>query len=189
MASDAQHSPAAVPAPAIRRRLVVAALPLVLAACGWHPVYAPAAAGGDGAAADLAAIQVGLIGERNGQLLRNALQERFERAGIAAAKRYDLTVSYSVASESLGIQQDLSVTRLRYVGKATFTLTTDRPTRTTLIKGAARVVDGMNEFDQQYFAADQEAETVQRRIAEAVADQIALQLAVFFRKRAAGGNS
>ena len=38
-------------------------------------------------------------------------------------------------------------------------------------------------FDSQYFAADMENSAVQKRIAEAVADQVAMQLAVWFRKR------
>ncbi len=40
-------------------------------------------------------------------------------------------------------------------------------------------------FDEQYFAADLETEAVQQRIAEKLADQIATQLALWFRHRAA----
>lgn len=170
----------------IGRRAVLLGLP-GLAACGLHPVYAPVTAAGDGAAAELAAIDVGLIPERNGQLLRLALQERFERAGIAPSHRYALAVTYGVSAEGIGIRQDYSVTRLRYTGWANYTLTTDIPSHRTLTSGIARVVDGMNEFDQQYFAADQEGEAVQRRMATAAADQIALQLALFFRNRLAQG--
>jgi hypothetical protein len=46
-------------------------------------------------------------------------------------------------------------------------------------------MDAINIFDQQYFAADLDNEQVQRRLASALADQIAMQLAVFFRHRAA----
>ena len=170
----------------IGRRGVLFGLPL-LSACGLHPVYAPAGPNGDSASAELAAIDIGLIPERNGQLLRLALQERFERAGLPAAHRFELAVTYNVSAEGIGIRQDYAQTRLRYVGRANFTLTTDVPSHRTLTSGIARVVDGMNEFDSQYFAADQEAEAVQRRMALAMADQITLQLALFFRKRAAQG--
>jgi LPS-assembly lipoprotein len=157
-----------------------------LAACGFRPVYAPSAGSGEGpAASGLAEITVGLIPERTGQLLRLALQERFERAAIAAAHRYDLTVSFGIAGEAIGYQPDSTVTRVRLVGTATYTLTAQDPTRSTLKTGVARVVDGYDIFDQQYFASDQETESVERRMAEAVADQIALQLAAFFDKRAA----
>jgi hypothetical protein len=46
-------------------------------------------------------------------------------------------------------------------------------------------VDAYNIFDTQYFAADLENDAVQRRLATALAEQITLQLATYFRKRAA----
>ena len=48
-------------------------------------------------------------------------------------------------------------------------------------------MDGYNVIDNQFFAADLENEVVQRRVAEALADQITLQLASYFAKRAAAG--
>jgi len=168
-----------------RRRLFPLLVAPALTACGFHPVYGPAASGKDSPAAlALAQISVALIPERNGQLLRLALQERFERAGIAAAHQYVLNVSFGVSSEAIGIQQDSSSTWIRMVGFANYSLVSEDPTRTTLTSGLARSVDGFNQFDQQYFAYDQEADQVQRRIAQAVADQIAVQLASFFAKRA-----
>lgn len=160
-----------------------------LAACGFQPVYAPVGVQADSAALDgLAAINVALIPERAGQLLRNALQERLERGGVAVARRYDLAVIYRFSSEAVGIQQDYSSTRWRFTGQATYTLTSQDPSRATLTGGIARSMDGLNVFDNQYFAADQESDVVQRRIAEAVADQIALQLAIYFRKHAAAAS-
>jgi len=76
------------------------------------------------------------------------------------------------------------VTRIREIGSATRTLVAQDPGRTKLTSGYAKAVDGLNLFDTQYFAADLESEAVQRRLADALADQITLQLATFFRKRA-----
>jgi hypothetical protein len=45
-------------------------------------------------------------------------------------------------------------------------------------------VDGLNIFDAQYFAGDLENEAVTRRLADALADQITIQLAAYFRRRA-----
>ena len=45
-------------------------------------------------------------------------------------------------------------------------------------------MDGLNIFNEQYFAADLETEVVQKRIADNVAQQIATQLAIWFRERA-----
>ncbi len=157
----------------------------ILAACGFRPVYGPAASGQDSAAAKaLAEISVGIIPERTGQLLRLALQERFERAGIAAAHRYDLSVGFAVAAETLGVQQDTTSTWIRMIGTATYSLTAQDPGRATLTSGAARSVDGYNIFDQQFFTMDMESDAVERRLSQAVADQIAMQLATFFTKHA-----
>jgi LPS-assembly lipoprotein len=168
-----------------RRFLPILAAPL-LAACGFRPVYGPAAGGKDGPAAEaLAEISVGIIPERSGQLLRLALQERFERAGIATAHRYDLNVSFAVSAEGIAIQQNTNSTYTRMLGTATYTLISQDPSRATITSGVARSIDGFNQFDQQYFASDLNTEAVTKRIAQAVADQIALQLASFFAKRTA----
>jgi len=160
-------------------------LPLVLAACGFHPMYATAPNGQMGPAeAGLAQIAIGLIPERSGQELRQALQERFERGGTGQARRYDLTVGFGLGAEGIGIQPDSSVSRIRMVGSATWTLTADDPQRSTLAHGTARTVDGYNVFDWQTFAQDLETDAVEKRITEAIADQITIQLAAYFNKHA-----
>ena len=58
--------------------------------------------------------------------------------------------------------------------------------RTRVTGGFAKAMDAVNIFDEQYFGADLENEALQgRRVAGAMADQITLQLAMFFRRRAA----
>ncbi len=176
-----------VPRRALLRLLTapVLAAPL-LGGCGFRPVYARRSSGEAGAAAEgLAETSILLIPERPGQLLRNALQERFERSGLALARRYDLGVTFGITSEAISIQQDTSSTYIRYVGTANYRLTAQDPSRSTLTTGTARSVDGLNFFDQQLFAADLEGDVVQQRIAEAIADSIALQLAAYFNKQAA----
>jgi LPS-assembly lipoprotein len=170
-----------------RRGLLPLLATPMLAACGFRPVYGPVAgANGSPAAQALAEISVGIIPERSGQLLRLALQERFERAGIATAHQYDLNVSFGISAEAIAFEQNSASTWTRVEGTAVYKLVAQDPSRATVTSGAARSVDGYNLFDQQFFTADLEAEAVQRRITQAVADQIALQLASFFAKRAAG---
>ena len=86
--------------------------------------------------------------------------------------------------EGIAIQPDNNATRIRFIGGATWTLIAQDPGRTRLSSGSAKAVDGFNVFDTQYFAADMETEVVTRRLADALADQIVIQLAAFFRKRA-----
>jgi len=169
-----------------RRRLLVLAAAAALPGCGFQPVYMPTASGNAGAAQrELAAIYVNIIPDRPGQVLRQALQRRFEGSGDSVARRYDLSVGFGIAGEGIAIQPDSISTRTRLIGSADWTLIAQDPGRTRLTSGHARTVDGFNVFSSQYFAADMETEERTRRIAEAVADQITIQLATYFRQQAA----
>lgn len=171
------------------RMALMAALALavpLLSGCGFRPVYATAGNGKAGPAEQgLAEVSVGLMPERTGQLLRQALQARFDHGETGVARRYDLTIAYGMYADALAIEQATSApTRLRLIGVATWRLTAQDPQRSTLANGTARSADGLNLFDQQFFAMDLENEAVQRRVTEAVADQITLQLAAYFNRTA-----
>ena len=169
----------------LTRRLCLFAPATILAACGFRPVYMSTATGKPGPAQrDLASIYVELIPERPGQLLRQALQERFGSDAAGQPLAYDLHVSFSIAGAGIAIVSNTAPTRIRLTGTATWTLSDRTPKRATITRGSARSVDGFDIQDQQYFASDLSNEVVQRRLAEAVADQIALQLAVYFRRQA-----
>lgn len=173
------------PLPVARRAFGLGVLGL-LAGCGWRPVYAPASGGGIGAAEQgLMETEIGWMPERNGQLLREALKARFERGTGGAARRYDLTVNLSIQAEGIGIQRDNTTSRVRLIGTAAWTLQAQDQQRSTLTNGFAREVDGYNIFSQQYFAADLQSATVQRRMTDALAEQITLQVAAWFNRRTA----
>lgn len=167
-----------------RRALLGWPVLLALPGCGFHPLYGSNGAGA-GAQQGLGLVSVGIIPDRPGQLLRQALQARFDHGDAPPAKQFDLSVSYRVSSEGLAVQEDTTVTRLRFVGRASWTLTTRDATRATVTTGSARAVDGLNMFDQQYFARDLETDTIDRIIAEAIAEQITMQLAMYFEKHPA----
>jgi LPS-assembly lipoprotein len=169
-----------LPRPFRRRDLLGWPMLLALPGCGFHPLYASNGAGPGPARTGMGLIAVALLPNRTGQLLRQALQARFDHGDAPAAKRFDLTVSFSVVQEGTGIQPDNTTTRVRFTGQASWTLATRDTTRATVTTGSARAFDGLNAFDQQYFAEDIETETVERRIAESIADQIATQLAMYF---------
>lgn len=164
-----------------RRVLLMAMLPL--AGCGFQPVYMPTATGNPGVAErELAAIDVAIIPDRPGQLLRQSLQRRMASDG-GGQKRYDLRVSYSIAGEGVSILIDNAATRLRLTGYANWVLVSSDPSQARLAAGSARVVDAVNVMTNQFFALDQQNEVVQQRIADQMAEQIATQLAIWFRQR------
>lgn len=168
---------------------LVAVAALALSGCGWQPVYGTAHGEAAGPAqAGLAETSVALIPERSGQLLRQALQARFDRGSGGVGQRYELAVSgLSISGEPLAIQRDNTTSRVRLVGVAPWSLVSLGPQRRTLTSGQARVVDGYDVINQQYFASDLESDAVQRRMAEAMAEQITLRVAMYFRQHRDGG--
>ncbi|MGE4046664.1 MAG: LPS assembly lipoprotein LptE [Acetobacteraceae bacterium] len=169
--------------------LVAAGTAAGLAGCGFQPVYMPTATGQQGVVArQLAAVNVGIIPDRPGQLLRQALQVRLGNdSGVR--QRYDLAVAFWISGDGIGILPDNSVTRVRVTGHVNWALLSQDQARTRLTTGSALALDGMNIFNQQYFALDLENETVQRRLAENLADQVTTQLAIWFRQQAAASGT
>ena len=157
-----------------------------LAGCGFRPAYMPIAADEAGTAQrEMSAVFVETIGERSGQLLRQALQQRFELGGTGVAKRYSLSIIYGIGGEGVAIQPDTMVTRIRVIGNADWYLVAQDPAKTRLAAGHARAVDGYNILNQQYFYADLSNEDAQKRLADALASQIAIQVAAWFRSHEA----
>jgi LPS-assembly lipoprotein len=169
----------------LRRGLLGWPVLLALPGCGFHPLYARNGSEPGPARAGLGLISVAIIPNRTGQLLREALQARFDHGDAPPAKRFDLSVVFGIGQEGTGIQQDNTVTRVRFSGQASWTLATRSAARATVTSGSARAFDGLNTFDQQYFAQDIETETVNGRIIEEIADQITTDIATYFDKHPA----
>jgi LPS-assembly lipoprotein len=170
------------------RALLPLALAALLAGCGWHAVYAPGANGGPGVAqSELPAITVDRIPDHPGVMLRQALQNRLEGANPGLAHRYDLSVFFSIGTEGVAIEPDNSTTRIRLIANAHWTLRAQDAAHTTLASGDARALDGFDLVNEQFFAANLNQETIEHRMANSVADQITLDLARYFDRRAKAG--
>jgi LPS-assembly lipoprotein len=137
----------------VRRALSILSLATLLGGCGFTPLYAPNVGGGMGAStAGLSAINVTLMGERAGQLMRDALQRRLALNGGSSAKLYNLSVNFYVANEGISIERGESIpTRNRSAGIATWTLTSNDAEQRTVTSGRARQLDGNNPLSLQYF--------------------------------------
>jgi LPS-assembly lipoprotein len=157
-----------------------------LAGCSPHPLYAPDAFGtGDPQAmsvqAQLRAVQVALLPDRTGQLLRQALQRRLEGGETPEYTRYSLAVSFNIAEIGLGIQNDSTITYTRFIASAPWSLTAqDSPTHKVLVSNTAQAADSLNTFDNAPFGQELETNTVEARLADAIADQIIVRLAHYF---------
>jgi len=159
--------------------------------CGFRPIHGGGAAAGDAAVgADLAATRVPVIPERFGQLLRRGLQDRLAMGappgGIPAdSTRWELLVGPSLAAEGIGIQRDGAATRVRTIATANWTLLRLSP-REVVASGFERTTDAFNIQGTQYFAADSSREAMERRLAEQLADEVVIRVALQFRNLRAG---
>jgi LPS-assembly lipoprotein len=92
-------------------------------------------------------------------------------------------VAFWITGEGIAILPDTNTTRIRSIGNANWTLMAQNPGKTRLTSGTAKAANAINIFDTQFFALDLENEAITRQIADALADQITLQLAAYFRER------
>lgn len=161
-----------------------------LAGCGFSPLYGGGDAGGTATVAGrLAQVDVLNIPERPGQLLRLALQDQLYVGGQPTVQMYSLAVSYTIANQGIGVQNDTSVTRNRFVAIANWTLNPigapASPAGTPLATGTATTEDAANVIDQQYFALTLETDTINQQLANQIAQQIATQLGAWFKSHPA----
>jgi LPS-assembly lipoprotein len=169
---------------------------LGLSGCGFRPLYGPISTE-DGGAADirdeLAAVRVGNIPERNGQLLRRDLQRRFEGVRLGVPARYALQVAVSYSVEPLGYRRDGTITRLRFVATGSWTLATMAVPPRQIASSAipTRALDSFNVPDLQFFAADSARDAMEQRLVEQLSDDIFRRVAMELRRerqqRAAAG--
>ena len=173
------------PAPAASRGrasglLLCLALPLAVAGCGFQPLYGGTQAS-EVAAASLPSIYVDILPNRTGQELRQALQARLEGSAGGQNKQYELAVAYSIQQEGIGVQPDNSVTRTRFIGRASWFLKTLRGE--VVASGNARTLDGVDDLDEQPFEVQLASEKTEARIAGNVADQVTAQIQSYFLRR------
>lgn len=160
-------------------RILAPILLLALTACGLQPMYP---GGGSGAVAQgLAGIAVPAIEGRNGWLVRNALTDRFQAGGAAAATRYRLDVRLDEKLEGLGALGNDIVARERLTLRARYQLV-DAETGSILLDATDGTDAGIDVVSSEYavIAAEQSAE---ERLAKDLADRITARVALALRKQ------
>jgi LPS-assembly lipoprotein len=166
--------------------LAVVALALVcsLAACGFEPLYARNDRG-DSPVEDLAAIQIGQIPNRSGQILRTYLRDGLNPNNVATQSRYRLQVALIEPRQELALQRNDTVARYGYGVTASFILY-DANGR-GLVTGSATLSTNYEVSDSQ-FATLSSLYDARDRAMQQISDDIRDQLAVYFRGRPTTGN-
>ena len=155
------------------------ALLLLLGGCGFRPIYAPRAdTTQPSVAAELSSIQVPVMPDRAGMLMRQALQERLGRFG-EASPHYTLAATYAISAEGDSIDQYSNVTRIRYVGLTDWVLR-EQSSGHIITSGHSRVIDATNVFNSEFFSTTQGMYVAYKQMADQLADQVVAQLGAWF---------
>jgi LPS-assembly lipoprotein len=161
------------------RLVSLAGLCLMLAACGFQPLYGRG--GGAVTSADLDTVQLPVISEREGQILRNYLQESFNPDGRRRETRYLLDINLVRSAESLGVRRDGTATRVNLTLTAYLTLRTAGDGQ-EVFKGRALSTASYNILSERFATVASEQDAV-RRAARTLATNIATRVAVILKSR------
>jgi len=170
------------------RRGLLAALGLLplgaLAGCGFRPLYGAGESGAISPRAqeELAKIRVAPINDRNGQLLRRALEDRL-RTGREGDTIYELRCGMSFGIDIQGYRRDGVPSRVRYTATANWTLFRSGVPPTLIYAATERTFDAYNIPENQFFAADASREAMERRIIDQLAEDVVRRIAVVLTTR------
>ncbi|MGH7006138.1 MAG: LPS assembly lipoprotein LptE, partial [Alphaproteobacteria bacterium] len=155
---------------------------MALAGCGYRPLYGDrGAVGGSDVRQRLAEVKIAGIADRRGQLVRNFLLDRMNAQGEPAQARYVLSVTTAETARTTDSRPDGTATRADLVLGARFSLR-DANSDAIVFVDRTEGVATYNLLTNRYASVASEDEA-RRRAAEYVADQIALQVALFLNRR------
>ena len=156
----------------MRKAAVIAAC-LLLAGCGFHPMY------GSALAPQMSSIYVEPIAERDGYELRTALIDLLNSDGRESGKKYRLKITLSESAQGIALQNDATITRYNNNLSAKYELT---DAGGTIVKqGTQSELASYNVVNSPYasLVAQQDAN---KRAAQDMAEHIRLDLGVWFRQ-------
>lgn len=150
-----------------------------LAGCGFRPVYGTASHDSSrDTSKDLAATKIGIIPDREGQILHNLLLDRFNPAGRPVKPLYTLSTELQISTRDLGVQLDATTTRSEVQIRASSVLHVNGEAH----KFSARAVASYSTSESDYAALVAEQNAIERSL-RVIADDLRLQVATFFEKR------
>ena len=162
--------------------VALSAAALFLSGCGYRPVYGErGAATDDGARTQLALVKVAGIADQRGQLLRNYLLDRMNPRGEPASPRYLLSVTTTESTRITDSRPDGTATRADVVVNARYNLR-DSTSDLVVFSERSDAVATYNLLTARFGSVASEDEA-RRRAVEQLADQIALQVALFLNRR------
>jgi LPS-assembly lipoprotein len=158
--------------------------PLLLAGCGFHPLYG-GTAGAPGIAGPLSQVYVEPIPDRVGYELRNDLLDLFDGSGSPADAAFRLKLTLNEEEAAVALQQNTNITRYNYTLKAHYELFRRGSTEAAKT-GDVTTLTAYNVAAAPYVYATVTAERdAKDRAADDLAERIRIAVAIFLRSEAA----
>lgn len=165
------------------RRLVCGGL--LLAGCGYRPLYGERGPDGSSVANELQLIRIDAIPDRIGQQMYDMLRERLNPYGKPAQPKYVLTVRLTEKRESLFLEKDETATRANLTLKANFVLARIDDAQ-VVVEGSSRAVSSYDILASQ-FASVVSEEDARLRGARAISDDIKTRVSLALSADSVGG--
>lgn len=161
---------------------VALAVPLLagLAACGFEPLYGRRA-DGSGLSDRLAAVEIGLIADRSGQILRNHLLDQFQPRGRTGPAHFALEVKLYEPREELAVRRTDEPTRVLYQVNANFVLR-ELPSNAVVLASSANAGSTFN-IDRSEFATLSGERAARENALRVIGEDITRQVALYLSRR------
>jgi LPS-assembly lipoprotein len=165
------------------RRIVIFGLFAGLVGCGFQPLYGRMGDADTNVVGHMAAIRIGPIPNRLGQLLRNALQDKLTPRGRPTKPLYRLDVSLAENRSDLVILQDATSTLAKLRIGSKYVLI-DVASNQPLTRGVSASTTVFNIVESNFANINAQADARARAV-NAISDDIRLRLGLFFHHRQA----
>lgn len=163
-------------------RLTACLLLLAAAGCGFKPLYGVVP--GSVAHETMAAVDIGLINDRSGQVLRNGLLTRMQPLGPAEQLTYVLDVDLGESAVGLAVERDETATRTNLTITAQVALT-ELATGEVVYVDTVRSYASYDVLDAEYATLGAERDARERALLE-LADRISTSVALFLQRSQTG---
>lgn len=162
----------------IRTLIALFTLGLLVAGCGFTPLYAENPSG-EGLVADFEGVYIAPIPDRIGQQVRNHLLDRINPMGEPSGADYTLRVTLEPSVEGFGFRSDESITRESLTLTAYYQLV-DQRNGNVVLEDQVRAIQAYDVVQSDFanFSAQQDAEA---RTTLQVAELLTARLGLFFK--------
>jgi len=165
----------------VMKPLAIIAALLMLSSCGFTPVYGTASDAHTPVAAQLSQIYINNIPNREGQVLRNRLIDRFYRTGRPAAPDYTLSVrNLREQKIDLDITKTSDSTRAQLRVEGTLELR-NKASDEILLQRNLRTITSYNILGSEFATRITESDARENAL-KAIAEQIEIQLGLYFNR-------